>query len=88
LRRRYDEIASVSGGIGWLATFRPLDEASTGLFICLMRAADREAYNALIESAAMSTYRGGLPQGAYETLSAECYEIAHEVLPASTREAP
>jgi heme-degrading monooxygenase HmoA len=84
LRRRHDEIASGCKGIYWLASFRPLDAASAGLFISLLRASDREAYNAFLESSAMSAYRQHLSETGCETLAVECYEVVHEVIRAPT----
>ena len=80
-RRRYDELALASGGVTSVWTFRALDEASAGLFVTLLQADGRDAYNTFLESTGLAAYREKLPDGLSETLAVECYEIVHEVLP-------
>ena len=83
-RRQHDELALASVGVASIWTFRALDESSTGLFVTLLQAGGRDAYDVFLESPPLAAYREKLQGGLSETLAVECYDIVHEVLPSQS----
>jgi heme-degrading monooxygenase HmoA len=78
-RKRYDDLAMQSSGMNTLVTFRSTDADSEGLYLTLTRGDSREAYNAFLEGPLAAKYRDSLPEGIYETLTHECYDVLEEL---------
>ncbi len=82
-RRRHDELALQVPGVVSLQTFRCTDDDAEhgGTFLCLGRRTSRDAHGFFLESPQAAEYRRARPEGLYQVVLAECYEIADEVLP-------
>ncbi len=82
-RQRHDGLAVQIPGTVYLHTFRCDDPEgdAKNTYLCIARRADREAYNAYLESAQAEEYRKGNVRGLYKTLGTELYEIVDEVRP-------
>ena len=81
MRHQYDKAAFQVPGITWIATFHRGEAGAENLYLTLLRAIDREAFNELLESPLAASYREKLPAGLHETLTTECYLIVDEVVP-------
>ncbi|GEM_PF-1463623 len=82
-RRRHDQLALQVPGVVSLQTAQCTDDDPEhgGTFLCLARRSSRDAYEFFLESPQAAEHRQARPQGLYQVLLSECYEIADEVLP-------
>lgn len=79
-RKRHDELALQVPGVASLRTYRCTSTGEhQGEAFVLARRADRNSYNAFLESQQAATYRKSRPEGLYTRLASECYEVVGEV---------
>jgi heme-degrading monooxygenase HmoA len=82
-RERHDGLAVQIPGTVYLHTFRcdDVEGDAKNTYLCIARRANREAYDAYLESPQAEEYRKGNVRGLYKTLGTELYEIVDEVKP-------